>query len=264
MTTSLKHLNDFTAITQALVDDRHLIWHGQARLFARVSHPGDLMQGETYDVNLETPSFTVIYEGDFSSGGPAQLIGTFNLDDDTWLWGFENPSIHRNGWGALRPALDTLDPIRPLLAQRKFMLDNDDQAMKLATWIARKAGYLGAYPAPVGNAIAFLAVKLSPDPKGSVEPDEQRWCTFCGRLPEQVAILINGAHGLVCDICVDQMQSTVPTELEPKTNYNVENTMPSCLMCDADTTPRVLHTYSSMCWECIGTAAGILKEQRGA
>jgi hypothetical protein len=261
---ALKYLHNFPMIVQALHADRHLISHTQARTFARVSHPDELMDGESYNVDLQRPYFTGLYNGEFSSGGPAQLIGTFNTDDNTWLWGFENPSIHANGWSALRPALDTINALAPLLAERKLALDDETQAMCLATWIARKAGYLGAYPAPVGNAIAFLAVKLARHPEASTEPDDQRWCTLCGCTQEQVALLLAGEHGFVCDECVDNFESVVPTDRDANTNYNVANTMSSCVLCDADTTPRVMTTYSSLCWECIGTAAGILKERREA
>jgi hypothetical protein len=256
------HLNDFPAVNAALLVARHLIWHTQARLFARISHPASLMQGESYDVDLFEPYFTGLYEGEFSSGGPAQLIATFNPQDGTWLWGFHNKSISQQGWHELRASLDTLEGLSALQAQSKFMVD-EEQAMRLATWIARKAGYLGAYPAPFGETTAFLALKLSTDPQASPEPDDNRWCTLCGCRDDQVAVLLSGEHGYMCDECIDKHEALMPSELEPDVNYAADSSMPSCLLCDADTTPRIMHTYTSVCWECVGAAAGIMRQQRG-
>lgn len=263
------YLNDFPVMTQALLTDRHLIWHTQARLFARISHPSALMPGESFELDLSQPYFTGLYHNEFASGGPAQLIATFNPQDGTWLWGFHNTSISQRGWQALRSALDAVDGLSPLLARRKLALD-EDQATKLATWIARKAGYLGAYPAPFGETTAFLALKLSTDPQASTEPDDQRWCTLCGCRADQVAVLLRGEHGYMCDECIEKHAPLLPSDSEGESAPDVSNaaggslspSMPSCLLCDADTTPRIMHAYTSVCWDCIGAAANIIKQQR--
>ena len=253
---------DYPAIAAALTADRQLIWHTQARLFARVSHPDALMDGEAYNVDLEKPAFTGLFEDQFASGGPAQLIATFTPSDETWLWGFHNKSVSKNGWRDLRALLDGLPAITALIGMRKFIIDADN-AMKLATWIARQCGYLGAYPARVGDAIAYLAVKLAGHPEASVEPDDNQWCTLCGRWSNQVDVLLSGQHGYVCDPCIDLAEGVVPTDPDPNTNYAADSRLPSCVLCDADSTPRVMYPYTSLCWECIGTAAGILRERRG-
>jgi hypothetical protein len=258
----MPNLHDFSDVTAALQADKHLIWHTQARLFARISHPEALMEGESYDVDLAQPYFTGLYQGQFASGGPAQLIGTYNPADNTWLWGFHNPSVSQRGWSDLRPSLDGIEGLSSLLAQRKFEID-EDQAMKLATWIARKAGYLGAYPAPVGDTTAFLALKLSTDAAASPEPDDNRWCTLCGCRPDQVAILLSGEHGYMCDECIDKHEPLLPSEAQSNEPSEPEDAMPSCLLCDTVNTPRIMHAYTSVCCDCVRTAVGIVRQQRG-
>jgi hypothetical protein len=265
MTIALSHLRSFPSVSESLVRDRQLIWHAQARLFARVSHPDSLMPSESYDVDLSKARFTGLYENRFSSGGPAQLIATFTPSDSTWLWGFENKSVAEKSWHDLRVAMRHIETLSPLLDERKFVIDEDD-ATKLATWVALKSGYLGAYPAKTtganGDVIAFLAVKLTTHPEASPEPSDNQWCTLCGCTPDRVAFLLRGEHGYVCDECVDKHEPLVPSDPDPNVNYAADSSMPSCVMCDADSTPRIMHAYSSLCWDCIGTAANILREQR--
>jgi hypothetical protein len=252
---------DEAALVARVATDRDLLWHTRARLFARVSHPDGLMNGESYDVDLSIPLFRGQWDGATVSSGPAQLIATWIPATEEWLWGFHNASVGETGWSALAAQVRTMPDLAGAVVSRTLQIGEDD-AVQLATWIAREAGYLGAYPARVGDAIAFVAVKLTGQEGGGVEPADNQWCTLCGRWPSQVAILLSGEHGFVCDVCVQLADEVRPRELEPGVNYAASSDYPSCVLCGDREAPRVMQEYSSICWSCTEQGMAIVRERR--
>ena len=47
-----------------------------------------------------------------------------------------------------------------------------------------------------------------------------QYCSFCGRDKAQVGILIAGAEGHICEVCIEQAADIIEQELGPSTNAN--------------------------------------------
>jgi hypothetical protein len=253
---------DAVALRTRVDADRDLLWHARAHLFARVSHPARLLDGESYDVDLAVPRFSGLWNGETVVSGPAQLIATWLPATAEWLWGFHNASVGATAWSRIAAALRTVPALETVLDSRTLQIGEDD-AEQLAAWIARACGYLGAYPAVVGDAVAFVAVKLSGHPEASVEPADSQWCTLCGRWPSQVAILLSGTHGFVCDLCVSQADEVRPRDRDPNVIDAVPDTYPSCVLCGDREAPRLLYDYTSLCWSCTETGMQIVRDRGG-
>jgi hypothetical protein len=87
---------------------------------------------------------------------PAQIIGTYNTQDETWLWGWDHPSV--------KPALAN-DAKRMLaygqahgyakLTTRKLQI-TEDEAWELTALAFLICGANGAYRGPAGTALVFM------------------------------------------------------------------------------------------------------------
>jgi hypothetical protein len=87
---------------------------------------------------------------------PAQIIGTYNTQDGTWLWGWDHPSIE--------PAL-THDAKKMLaygeehgyakMTTRKLRI-TEEQAWELTALAFMICGASGAYRGPTGTALVFM------------------------------------------------------------------------------------------------------------
>jgi hypothetical protein len=87
---------------------------------------------------------------------PAQIIGTYDTQDGTWLWGWDHPSVE--------PPL-AKDAKKMLaygqkhgyakLTTRKLQI-TEDQAWELAALAFMVCGANGAYRGPAGTALVFM------------------------------------------------------------------------------------------------------------
>jgi hypothetical protein len=110
---------------------------------------------ERWDADLDTGVLK------FSSPGllvtaPLQVIGTFNYDDSSWMWGWDHPSVLEPfGRDALRVrefgeryglARYVTQPIRC----------TEDEAWQFTALACHLAGSSGAYRGPFGSAAMFM------------------------------------------------------------------------------------------------------------
>jgi hypothetical protein len=95
---------------------------------------------------------------------PAQIIGTYNISDGTWLWGWQNPSIDPS---LLRDAKKLYAYGKQhdyeKLTERKLKC-SENEAWELTALAYMICGANGAYRGPAGTALVFMTfgeVKLS-------------------------------------------------------------------------------------------------------
>ena len=87
---------------------------------------------------------------------PAQIAGTYNTDDGTWLWAWDNPSIvdalkvHARlvrQYGQKRKIAE--------LTTRKLEI-TEDKAWELAALTCKLGNFQGAYRGPAGATMVFI------------------------------------------------------------------------------------------------------------
>ncbi len=239
---------------QRFVDEQLEMARARSKLYARVSHYNDLLEGEDYDVDLKAAYFKGLMGKDEVSFGPLQIMGTH--DSKEFMWSWHNISIPKEAYAELKPFVDATPELKELAAQKKFACDAEF-AEKLSQWIAVKSGWLGAFEAPYETTLTFLLLKLTCEKDHSFEPTENLWCSFCGRTNRQVAKILTAAPTCaICDVCVEDYHEIIASKLETKNESETEfqftdiPTMPPCIIC-GERTKRTFSEYGSACDECI-------------
>lgn len=241
---------------RANFDNEHLeMSRARSKLYARVSHYGNLFDGEDYDVDLKAAYFKGLMHGDAVSFGPLQIVGTHFNNEFMWSW--NNVSIPAEAYAEIKPFIEATAELKELAAQRKFSCDAEF-AEKLSQWIAVKSGWLGAFEAPYDTTITFLLLKLSCFKDHSYEPSDNLWCSFCGRLRTQVAkILTASPTCAICDLCAGDFYSIQQEHTADDTAKDSANStftdipnMPPCLLC-GERGRRIFSEYGSACDECL-------------
>lgn len=114
-----------------------------------------LGQTERWDVDLETGLLSFSGDGRIVTA-PVQVIGTYNSEDGTWLWGWDHPSVSAplaydarlvRDFGA-RHKLQAL-------TTRQIVCDEDD-AWQFTALACHLAAAAGAYRGPAGSTFVFM------------------------------------------------------------------------------------------------------------
>ncbi len=233
-------------------EDEHLeMSRARSKLYARVSHYGNLFDGEDYDVDLKAAFFKGLMHNEAVSFGPLQIVGTHHNNEFMWSW--HNVSIPAEAYAEIKPFIDSTPELKELAAQKKFPCQAEF-AEKLSQWIAVKSGWLGAFEAPYDTTLTFLLLKLTCFKDHSFEPQDNLWCSFCGRQRSQVAKILTASPSCaICDICVGDYNS-IREEQTPSDNsqstFTDIATMPPCIIC-GERGKRVFSEYGSACDECV-------------
>jgi len=247
---------DFVAI------DRPRLIFRRARLFARVHRPYQLIEGESYWVDLGVPRFDILWAGKPVSVARAQLIATYVPESSEWLWGFENSTTPRVATEELKVAIGRVPQLAEQLAGRKWNMDADT-ACDLADWIAFRTGYEAMYPAIAGNmnTTVFLALTFI-EHDGKPAEGLASWCLSCGEMAGRLSgRVIGGPEGrLLCSACAkDPIEALEFHEAEkPDFLAGDPGDEPSgaplanvvCAFCGRRR-PRVFLPETALCWWCI-------------
>ncbi|HET6977556.1 MAG TPA: hypothetical protein VFI24_14595 [Pyrinomonadaceae bacterium] len=88
---------------------------------------------------------------------PAQIIGTYNMEDHTWLWSWANSSIREELQVDARKVLKYGEEHHiERLTTRKWVGSEDD-AWAMAAVAVKLCGEQGAYRGPSGSTHVFIA-----------------------------------------------------------------------------------------------------------
>ena len=87
---------------------------------------------------------------------PAQIIGTYNTLDDTWLWGWDNPSIEENMADHARRVHEYGEQHGIAALTIRKLECGEDQAWEFTALACHLYGAQGAYRGPAGTALVFM------------------------------------------------------------------------------------------------------------
>lgn len=237
--------------------ERHELAHRRSALFARLLPADELPPGERYEVDLSVPRFDYFIEHRQTTWADVQLVGTYLPGSSSFRWGFENESIAPAGYERLARVVRE-SRWAPLAAVRGFELEFE-RLRWMADAIARDAGFLATYPAPVGEAVALLALRLRLSPDYEFDSADNVWCSLCGRPRTAVRALLRGAHGHLCDVCVEELSEVASEPPSVELESSCHEAMPPCLM-SGEYWPRVFGRESAVSYSVLQQARGILRE----
>jgi hypothetical protein len=115
-----------------------------------------LGQGGSWSADLNEGTITISTGTGYVLTAPVQVIGTFDTDDQTWMWAWDNPSL---------PEAMTRDAIKvrefgrthgvDQLTTPVFVADEDD-ALDFTGLAIHLAGAQGGYRGPAGRTLVLM------------------------------------------------------------------------------------------------------------
>jgi len=142
---------------------------GMAHLGAlTVGHQGGWHFGDEdqWDFNQDNGDLVFTFANGTIATCPAQVLGTFNTDDDTWLWAWANPSIGESLTSDARQLKEYGEQHGfSRLADDKWSGTEDD-AWGVTAIASKLCGSQGAYRGTAGSTLVFFTfgeVKLHRD-----------------------------------------------------------------------------------------------------
>jgi hypothetical protein len=110
-----------------------------------------------WDLNQDDGQLVFSLADGLKATAPAQIIGTYNADDHTWLWAWDNPSIEdRLKSDALKLRKYGEEHHVDRLTQRKWVGTEDD-AWAMVAVAVKLCGEQGGYRGPAGATHVFIA-----------------------------------------------------------------------------------------------------------
>jgi hypothetical protein len=119
---------------------------------------------DRWDLSQDTGELVFSLPDGMKTVCPAQIIGTYNSQDQTWLWAWANPSIDEKlRADALKVRKYGEEHHIDRLTKSKWK-GTEDEAWSMAALAVKLCGEQGAYRGPAGTTYVFIAfgeVKLS-------------------------------------------------------------------------------------------------------
>ncbi|HEY4119022.1 MAG TPA: hypothetical protein VGM56_14250, partial [Byssovorax sp.] len=169
-------------------------------MLAALGPPGADDDGRSREVDLDRAWFSAGYDGTVEFAGPCQLVAI--LTEHAWRWGFDDPAVPPRAVGNIR-ALVQSDAALAALGASPLVLPDDAFALRLATWLALRAGFLGAYPVVVRGVATLMALGIS-RPSSAGAPTSA-WCSACGGAADDLGIVDEDLA--LCAACVDELRA---------------------------------------------------------
>ena len=122
------------------------------------AHDGVWQLGQA-DWNIDQDAGTIVFTSPngITATCPVQIIGTFNTEDNTWLWGWDHPSVE--------PALQEHAKLCreygerhgiDVLTSQKLANSCEDDAWQLTALACKLAGAQGGYRGAMGSTLVFV------------------------------------------------------------------------------------------------------------
>jgi hypothetical protein len=109
-----------------------------------------------WDLDQDAGTITFTSPDGTVATAPAQIVGTFNKADDTWLWAWDNPSIDEKLTANARLAKDFGGGHGPAqLIQRKFK-STEDKCWEYAAVTCKLGNHKGVYRGPADDTLVFI------------------------------------------------------------------------------------------------------------
>jgi hypothetical protein len=109
-----------------------------------------------WNVNQDEGTITFDSPKGMRAKAPVQIIGSFNTQDGTWLWGWDNPSLEA-------PLVEHARKVRAYGQEKGYdilttpkLVCPEDQCWELAALACMLCKAQGAYRGPAGTARVFM------------------------------------------------------------------------------------------------------------
>jgi hypothetical protein len=139
-------------------ESRELFASSMKELEAKTAAHETLFQIGKADWELDQDAGTITFtspDGTVATA-PAQIVGTFNKTDSTWLWAWDNPSIDEKLTAHARLAKDFGGGHGPgALIQRKFKT-TEDKCWEYTAVTCKLGKHQGAYRGPADDTLVFI------------------------------------------------------------------------------------------------------------
>lgn len=113
---------------------------------------------ESWDADLDRGEIIFQFEDGIAAVAPIQVVGTYNLNDGTFLWAWDHPSIPEPLRAHAKLAL-AWGQANGLQAFTSRMVNcTEDEAWSFTAVANRLAGANGAYRGPSGSALVFMTL----------------------------------------------------------------------------------------------------------
>lgn len=86
----------------------------------------------------------------------AQIIGTYNTQDDTWLWGWDHPSVADNMADHARRVFDYGEQHGIAALTTRKLECSQDEAWEFTALACHLCGAQGGYRGPAGTALVYM------------------------------------------------------------------------------------------------------------
>jgi Family of unknown function (DUF6882) len=142
--------SDFATLQKMSIEELKLKTEGHVNIWG-------LDRIERWDLSQESGELVFTLRDDLRAVAPAQLIGTYNTEDKTWLWAWANPSIEdKLKVDALKVRKYGEEHQITKLTQRKWTGTEDD-AWAMVALAVKLCDKQGAYRGPAGSTQVFIA-----------------------------------------------------------------------------------------------------------
>ena len=112
---------------------------------------------ERWDLSQDTGQLVFSLPDGFKAVAPAQIIGSYNSKDHTWLWAWANPSIDEKlRTDSLKVRKYGEEHKIDRLTQSKWVGKEED-AWAMVALAVKLCGQQGAYRGPAGTTYFFIA-----------------------------------------------------------------------------------------------------------
>lgn len=141
---------DFPTLVKVSVEDLKLLTEGHVKVWG-------LDRIERWDLSQESGELMFTLSGGFKAVSQAQIIGTYNSEDHTWLWAWANSSIDKKLQAdALKVRKYGEEHHIDRLTTAKWVGTEED-AWAMAAVAVKLCGEQGAYRGPSGSTYVFIA-----------------------------------------------------------------------------------------------------------
>jgi hypothetical protein len=141
--------SDFASLQKMSIEELQVKTEGHVKMWG-------LDRIERWDLSQDSGQLVFTLPDDLKAAAPAQIIGTYNTEDKTWLWAWANPSIEDKLKGdALKVRKYGEEHHVKKLTQRKWSGTEDD-AWAMVALAVKLCEKQGAYRGPAGATHVFI------------------------------------------------------------------------------------------------------------
>lgn len=147
---SAQRLSDFLTLQKVSINELKLKTDAHRKAWG-------LGRTNRWDLSQDTGELVFSLPDGLKAVAPAQIIGTYNAADHTWLWAWANPSIDdKLKVDALKLRKYGEEHQIQRLTERKWVGTEDD-AWAMVALAVKLCGKQGGYRGPAGSTHVFIA-----------------------------------------------------------------------------------------------------------